>query len=77
MLKLTGRANGLTAIVPIAHIALIDSDVIGALVWIAGKEGHLPVKETVEEIMAMEPMVYFMHPPMIVPSGQLYGGGSP
>lgn len=69
MLKLTGRKNGLIVYVALRHIIMIDSEPEGAAIWVRGTKGHLPVKETVEEIMAMDPMVYFMHPPMIVPGG--------
>lgn len=66
MLKLTGRVNGLPCYVAIPHIVVIDSEPEGASLWLMGLDGHLPVRETADEIMAMEAMVYHLHPPIIM-----------
>jgi len=66
MLKLTGGVNGQTIYVAIAHITLIDSDGEGSSIWTIGGTGRLPVKETPEQIMAMEEMVYHLHPAMVI-----------
>lgn len=71
MLKLTQieYQEGSPIWIAVAHItALQPSPSGGTTVWTGSSNKW--VKETAEEIMAMEPMVYHLHPAMIVnPNG--------
>jgi hypothetical protein len=67
MLKLTNYHNpDLSIWVFPAHISVIEQTNEYTVVWT--NRSHA-VNETVEQIMAMEEMVYHLHPPFIVTGG--------
>ena len=68
MIKLTQLEyqQGAPVWIAVAHITALQPAVNGGTTVWTGPT-NIWVKETAQEILAMDPMVYLMHPPMIVP----------
>jgi len=64
MLKLTYQGNPIW--VAIQHMVAICVGKDGTEILLTNQTSALYVKETAEEIMAMEAMVYHLHPAMII-----------